>query len=50
MDIMTNIAEVQQQALQRHQEVLDMIERLTDAASSDGVSLVWKSLIPWSLL
>ncbi|KAF7359663.1 hypothetical protein MVEN_00690400 [Mycena venus] len=38
VDIMGDIAEIQQQAKTRHQEVLAMIDALSDAAGSDGAS------------
>jgi hypothetical protein len=33
---------MQKDAVKRHQEVLDMIEALSDTTSSDAVSSVWK--------
>jgi hypothetical protein len=39
--IMTDISKMQVEAKQRYQEVLDMINRLSDTASSDRASTVW---------
>jgi hypothetical protein len=36
------IAEMKEDAEQRHKEVLDMIEALSDTTSSDRASSVWK--------
>jgi hypothetical protein len=38
--IMTNVSKMQAEAKQRHQEVLDMINGLSDTASSDRASMV----------
>jgi hypothetical protein len=38
---MTDISEMQQETKQRHQEVLGMINGLSDTASSDKASTVW---------
>jgi hypothetical protein len=38
---MTDIREMQQDSWKRHQEILDLIEALSDSRSSDGVSSVW---------
>lgn len=40
MDIIEDITKMRQEAKQRHQEVLNMIEALSDAASSDTASTV----------
>jgi hypothetical protein len=39
---MTDISKMQAEAKQRHQEVLAMINGLTDTASSDRASTVWQ--------
>jgi hypothetical protein len=39
---MNNITEMQEDAENRHKEVLDMIEALSDTTSSDGASSVWE--------
>jgi hypothetical protein len=39
---MANVSKIQAEAKQRHQEVLDMINELSDTASSDGASTVWQ--------
>jgi hypothetical protein len=40
LNIMNNITKMQEEAENRHKEVLDMIEALSDTASSDGASAV----------
>jgi hypothetical protein len=37
---MKNLTQMQEDAEKRHKEVLDMIEALSDATSSDGASSV----------
>jgi hypothetical protein len=38
---MTDISKMQVEAKQRYQEALDMINGLSDTASSDRTSMVW---------
>jgi hypothetical protein len=38
---MTDISKMQVAAKQRHQEVVDMINGLSDTANSDRASIVW---------
>jgi hypothetical protein len=40
---MTNVTRMQQDAQDRHQEVLEVIEALSDTTSSDRASTVWKA-------
>ncbi|KAJ6538052.1 hypothetical protein B0H19DRAFT_1079130 [Mycena capillaripes] len=40
--LMRDVTKMQENAEQRHQEVLDMIEALSDTASSDAASSVWR--------
>jgi hypothetical protein len=39
---MKDIAQMREDAQKQHKEVLDMIEALSDTASSDGASSVWE--------
>jgi hypothetical protein len=41
-NIRKDIANIQQDAKKRHEEVLKMIEALSDATDSDQASSVWK--------
>ncbi|KAJ6533566.1 hypothetical protein B0H19DRAFT_1080984 [Mycena capillaripes] len=41
VNIISEIPNLEQEARRRHQEVLDMIEALSEGASSDGTSGVW---------
>jgi hypothetical protein len=43
---MKDIKQMQKDAEERHKEVLDMIEALSDTTSSDGASVVWKFHCP----
>jgi hypothetical protein len=43
MDIIIDLTKFQEEAVRRHQEVLSMIEGLSDIASSDRASAVWWS-------
>jgi hypothetical protein len=40
--MMTDISKMWAEAKKRHQEVLSMIDGLSDSASSAGASMVWQ--------
>jgi hypothetical protein len=47
-NFVSDVREMQQHAEERHHKVLRMIEALSETASSDGASSVWKSIIPYT--
>jgi hypothetical protein len=46
---MTDITKIEENAQKRHREVLDMIEALSEATSSDGASTVRKIHCFWRI-
>ncbi|KAJ7829358.1 hypothetical protein B0H13DRAFT_1916540 [Mycena leptocephala] len=49
VNIMTDITKIEENAQKRHREVLDMIEALSEATSSDGASTVRKIHCFWRI-